>query len=58
MKKLMKLRTMLALAVPLMVAGCNDSDKVDRSEGANLTISKIDANNLHFYEMGDTIKVD
>lgn len=54
----MKLRTMLALAVPLMVAGCNDSDKVDRSEGANLTISKIDANNLHFYEMGDTIKVD
>ncbi|NVK23502.1 MAG: hypothetical protein HWE10_01115 [Gammaproteobacteria bacterium] len=56
-----KLTLAASLVAALTLSGCDSKDEVevvDRSVGANLSVTNLDANTLNFYEMGDTIAVD
>lgn len=61
MNKKMTLKWLLGASLMLGLTACsNDDEEVVDEEitGPNLTISQIDANNLHVYAMGETLVVD
>lgn len=55
-------RTVLTMALLIGLSGClsdsDDTPRIDRSQGPNLTITTIDVANLNYYVPGETIRVD